>query len=291
MVCIPAYNEGKIIGKIVHDAKAFCSEVIVCDDGSSDDTEAKAKGGGATVIRHQENKGKGAAMKSLFNAVKNLNADAIVTIDGDGQFLPQEIDKIAKPILEGNADIVIGFRFSADNEIPGYRKVGMRFLDKMTNLASELHVRDTQSGFRAYSRKAIDLISFESDGFGADSEILIGGSKKGLRIVEEKVTVLYDIGHKTSTKDPVSQTTDVVTSIIELIALRRPLSYMGIPSLVLIAIGITYSVVVVAIFNQTRYFSIPSTLVAMGTLVIGIMLLLMSVVLFAIGRALRRQFS
>ena len=291
IVCIPAYNEGKIIEDIVHESKAFCNQVIVCDDGSTDDTETKAKKAGAIVIRHKENKGKGAAMKSLFNTAKDSSADVIVTIDGDGQFLPQEIDKLTKPILEGKADIVIGYRFVSDNEIPGYRKMGIKFLDKMTNMASELPFRDTQSGFRAYSSRAIQMISFQSNGFGADAEILIDGSRKGLRIIEEKVTVLYYTGHETSTKDPISHATDVVTSLIELIALRRPLAYLGIPSIILIAIGIAYSIVVIAIFNETRYFSIPSTLVAMGALVLGIMLLLMSVVLFAIGRAMRRQYS
>src|SRR5438876_3047864 len=124
IVCIPAYNEAKVIENIVRDAQAFCNQVIVCDDGSSDETELKAKSGGAIVIKHQENKGKGAAMKSLFDAAKDSKADVIVTIDGDGQFLPQEIDKLTKPILEGKADIVIGDRFDSDNEIPEYRKVG-----------------------------------------------------------------------------------------------------------------------------------------------------------------------
>src|SRR2546427_1958822 len=175
--------------------------------------------------------------------------------------------------------------------MPGYRKMGNKFLDKMANMASELPFRDTQSGFRAYSSKALSVINFQADGFGADAEILIDASRKGLRVVEEKITVLYDVGHDTSTKDPISHTTDVLTSLIELIALKRPLRFLGIPGLVLMILGVAFSTVVITIFNETRYFSIPSTLVAMGSLVIGIILLLMSVVLFSISRAFRRGLS
>src|SRR5207249_3396188 len=137
IVCIPVYNGAKHIASIVRDTKAYCTEVIVCDDGSTDNTETEAKRGGATVIRHTENRGKGAAMKSLFNAAKDMKPDVIVTMDGDGQFIPQEINKLSKPILEGKADIVIGYRFDTDNEMPGYRKVGNKVLDKMANMASE----------------------------------------------------------------------------------------------------------------------------------------------------------
>ena len=291
IVCIPVYNGAKHIARIVRDTKSYCTEVLVCSDGSTDDTKNEAKRGGATVISHTENKGKGAAMKSLFKAAKDMKPDVIVTMDGDGQFRPGEIDKLTKPILEEKADIVIGYRFDTDNEMPGYRKMGNKVLDKMANMASELPFRDTQSGFRAYSGKALEQISFQSDGFGADGEILIDASRKGLRIKEEKVTVLYNTGNETSTKDPISHSTEVVTSLIELIALRRPLRYLGIPGIILMGIGIAYSVVVISLFNETRYFSIPSTLLSLGSLIIGIMLLLMSVVLFSIGRAMRRGFS
>lgn len=288
IVCIPGYNVAHGIRKIVQECLKYASEVVVCDDGSIDDTEMEAKRGGATVIKHSENKGKGAAMRSLFNITKNMNADVIVTIDGDGQFLPQEINKISKPVLDGKADIVIGCRFIENNEMPAYRKIGNMVLDKMTNMASELPFRDTQSGFRAYSNRALQVISFESDRFGADAEILVDASKKGLIIDEEKVTVLYNIGEQTSSMNPISHSKDVIGCLLELIALRRPLRYIGIPGISLTAIGIMYAVIVVSIFNHTRYFSIPSTLVAMGCLVMGMMLILMAVVLFSISRSLRR---
>lgn len=290
LVCIPAYNEEKIIGNIVKRSLQYVDRVVVCDDGSSDQTSHEAKSAGAYVITHDKNEGKGKSLLSLFDYAKQLNADAMITIDGDGQFLPEEIPKLLNPIIENNADIVIGYRFDDTTEMPHYRKIGNKFLDKMTNLASELPFRDTQSGFRSYSKKAIQSIRFSTKGFGADSEILIDASKKGLRITEEKVTVIYDTGGKTSTKNPVSHSSDVISSLIELIAIRHPLKYLGIPGFILLIIGIAYSVVVITIFNQTRYFSIPSTFLTVTFLVTGLMLLLMSVVLFSINRAITKRF-
>ena len=289
LACIPAFNVEKEIGDVVKKSLEHVDKVIVCDDGSKDKTSDAAKKAGAHVIKHQKNRGKGAALQSLFDYSKKSNADIIVTIDGDGQFLPEEIPKLIVPILEMKSDIVIGYRFEDDSEMPYYRQVGNKFLDKFSSLAAELPVRDTQSGFRAYSKKAIQSIKFTSDGFGADSEILVDASKKGLKFSEEKVTVLYDIGGKTSTKNPVSHAGDVIYSLIEIVAIRQPLRYLGIPGLILLIIGIIYSIVVISIFNESRYFSIPSTLISLGAVIMGIMLLLMSAVLFSISRAIRKQ--
>lgn len=288
IACIPAYNEEKPIGDVIKKSLNYVDKVIVCDDGSRDLTSTKAKEANAIVIKHEKNLGKGAALKSLFKYALNVNADVVVTIDGDGQFLPEEINKIIKPIIENDYDIVIGNRFDDHKEMPSYRKVGNKMLDKITKMAADLPFTDTQSGFRAYSKKAIESISFTIDGFGVDSEILIDASKKGLKITEEKVTVLYNTGEKTSSKDPISHSVGVIASLLELIAINHPLRYLGTPGLILLIIGIVFSVLVISMFNEDRYFSVPSTLVALGSLVIGMILLLMSVVLYSIAKTSRK---
>jgi len=288
IACIPAYNEEKPIGDVIKKSLNYVDKVIVCDDGSRDLTSTKAKEANAIVIKHEKNLGKGAALKSLFKYALNVNADVVVTIDGDGQFLPEEINKIIKPIIENDYDIVIGNRFDDHKEMPSYRKVGNKMLDKITKMAADLPFTDTQSGFRAYSKKAIESISFTIDGFGVDSEILIDASNKGLKITEEKVTVLYNTGEKTSSKDPISHSVGVIAPLIELIAINHPLRYLGIPGLILLIIGIVFSVLVISMFNEDRYFSVPSTLVALGSLVIGLILLLMSVVLYSIAKTSRK---
>lgn len=289
IACIPAYNEQNSISDIIKRVKPFVDKIIVCDDGSTDKTEQNARDAGAHVIKHQKNLGKGNAMKSLFEYAKSIDADIMITIDGDGQFLPEEIPKIVEPVIQGKADLVIGYRFDDATDMPSYRKIGNKFLDKMTSVATELPFRDTQGGFRAYSRKAIETIQFSTSGFGVDSEILINASKKGLKIVEEKVTVIYNTGGKTSTKTPIVHVSEVVKMLLEIIAIHHPLKYLGIPGIILIITGIVVGIFVLITFNETRYFSIPFTLISISVTMLGLLLLLMSVVLFTISKSLSQK--
>jgi len=288
IVCIPAFNEENTIGDIVKRSLEFGDKILVCDDGSSDSTSKKAENSGAIVIKHEKNLGKGAALKSMFDYLKKLDFDVVVTIDGDGQFLPEEMEKLAEPIIRKNFDIVVGNRFSNSEEMPGYRKAGNKILDKVTKLASDLPIEDSQSGFRAYSSKAIKTISINSSGFGIDSEILIDAVKKDLMITEQPVTVLYNTGFKTSTKNPISHSTGVLASLLQLVAINHPLRFLGIPGFILFFVGIIFSIIVMTMFNESRFFSIPSTLVALGSLVTGLMLILMSVVLFSISQIVKK---
>jgi len=287
VACLPAYNEERKIYDIVKETSKFVDKVVVCDDCSTDKTKELAEKAGAIVIKHSKNTGYGGAIKSLIQYTKKIGADVMVTIDADGQHLPEEIPKLVTALNEKNADIIIGYRFDKKEEMPIYRRFGIKVIDKITNVATELPYRDTQSGFRVYSKKAIQSLKVTSDGMGVSSEILINASKIGLKIFEEPITVIYDTGGKTSSQNPISHSTSVVYTIIELIAIKQPLRYLGIPGFILFIFGIIYSVVVIAIFNDTRYFSVPSTLVALGSLLLGLLLLLMAAVLFSINRGIR----
>ena len=289
VACIPAFNVENQISDVIKKSLNYVDKVLVCDDGSTDNTFENAKLTGAYVLKHEKNLGKGAALKTLFTKAKELNADIIITIDADGQFLPVEMVRLIEPIQNNNFDLVIGNRFLDKKEMPSYRKAGNRILDSFTKLAADLPFEDTQSGFRSYSKTALEKISFSSNGFGVDSEILIDAVNKNLKITEKYVTVIYNTGEKTSTKNPISHSVGVLASIIELIAINHPLRYLGIPGLIFLVIGIAYSIIAITLFNDTRYFSIPSTLLALGSLVIGLMLLLMSVVLYSISHQSRRN--
>ena len=284
LVCIPAFNEGKVIDKVIKDCLKFSNEVVVCDDGSMDNTYEVADSAGADVIRHEKNIGKGESLRSLFKFARHSNHDIIVTIDGDGQFIPEEIPKLVKSIQENKSDLVIGYRFDNTTEIPNYRRFGNKMLDKMTNMVEEISVRDTQSGFRAYSRKVIDDIEFKMKGFGADAEILIDAAKKGYRLSEEKITVIYDTGTKTSTKNPISHTGEVISSLVEITAVRSPLKFMGIPGIILMIAGLCFTINVAVTFSEIGYFSIPFTLIGATCLALGLILFLMSILLFSISK-------
>jgi hypothetical protein len=210
-------------------------------------------------------------------------------MDGDGQFKPEEIPKLCAPIQNDNQDLVIGYRFDNNDEMPKYREIGNKMLDRISNLASKLPIKDTQSGFRAYSKNAIQSITFSNNGFGADSEILINAYDKGLKITEEKVTVLYNTGYKTSTKNPVSHTTGVVASIIEIILIKHPFKFLGIPGFILIISAIFTSIYVLSVFNETRYFSIGFTMLGLGLFVFGLLLILVSCLLYSFNRQIKNN--
>jgi len=288
IACIPAFNAEKIINSVIADVANYVDRVIVCDDGSSDNTSKIAKDSGATVITHKKNLGKGGALKSLFGYVKGQEFDVLVTIDGDGQNYPEEIPKLIAPIQDGQADIVIGYRFESAEEMPKYRRFGNKLFDKLTNAATDLPFKDTQSGFRAYSKRAIDQISFIATGYAADSEILVSASRQAMRILEVKVKVKYNTGGTTSVRNPVRHGTDVITLLLEVIAIKHPLAYLGLPGLISTIIGIIFTFIMITHFNASGFFSVPTTLVAIGFLSLGILLTLTSVLLFTLARQLQR---
>ena len=172
-------------------AKKYVDEVIVIDDGSKDRTSEMAKLAGANVKRHPFNKGKGAALKSGFEAARR--ADIIITLDGDGQHDPDEIPKLLEPIMKGVSDFIIGSRYiNGDRKnTPLYRRAGQTVLDWITNKICGLHIKDTQSGFRAFSKYAVPVFSFRQKGMTIESEMLMDASIAYLRINEVEIAVKY----------------------------------------------------------------------------------------------------
>lgn len=287
LVCIPAFNEERTIGDVIKKCNMYVDKVIVCDDGSTDDTAKIAQENGAQVIIHKKNTGKGGAMRSLFQAALKTDADVIVTMDGDGQLLPEEIPKLITPILENKVDVVIGYRFENALEMPSYRKMGNKILDKMTNLASDLAFRDTQSGFRAYSRKAVELIEFRTNGFGADAEILVNLSTKRLRISEEKISVIYNTGGRTSSINPVSHGTSVFFNTLKYVSVKRPLTFYGIPGMVLVIIGSILGYTFLDAYLHRQGIFMGSLTASIILFLLGTVLCVTAVILFSMATLIR----
>lgn len=234
---MPAYNEEKNLPSVIKGALEYSNTVLVVDDGSSDKTAIVAEESGAIVIRHEENLGYGGALNTIFATARCMDADALVIIDSDGQHNPADIQKFIDK-LEKGADVVIGSRFlQINNIIPMYRKFGMKILDIFTNAAGVEKVSDSQSGFRAYGRKAISVLNIYGRGMSAGSEILIQISENGLKMEEVPINVRYDI-EDTSTHNPVFHGLSVLSNILGLINFKNPIIIFGILSVFLITVSI-----------------------------------------------------
>jgi len=285
---IPALNEERTICWVVLQAAKQADAVIVVDDGSQDLTAELAKECGAIVLRHKANLGKGAALRTGFIESLKRGASIVVTIDADGQHNPGEINKLIAPIIKDEADVVIGSRFieKSNGDMPLYRKFGNMILNLFTSPRRK-DITDTQSGFRAYSRKALEAIGITTDGIGVDSQILMELNNKNLRIKEVPISCQYK-GLETSTYNPIKHTLSVIVSIIVYITEGRPLFYLGIPAAVLLFTSVFLFLHLLDIFNRTRYFSIEIALFGMTALFSGLMLAIAALILFAIGRIVVR---
>ena len=201
---IPCLNEEKFIGDVVFKTIKHVDKVIVIDDGSKDATARIAREAGAEVISHPSSRGAGAATRTGFEAAFKYGADIVVTLDGDGQHDPAEIPLLLQPLLQDDADLVIGSRFiKHETNIPAYRKLGVDFITWMYNLGTDVKVTDSQSGFRAHSRKLLESVDITHEDFSFSVEVLVKARTRGLRIAEVPISCLYH--GQGSTSNPVSR--------------------------------------------------------------------------------------
>ena len=261
IAAIPALNEETAIGSVVLRAKQHVDAVIVVDDGSYDKTAKIAELAGASVIRHDVNRGKGMSLRDAFLRAREMNADILVCLDGDGQHNPDEIPRLLIPIKNGEADMVIGSRFlDIRSDIPRYRQAGQKVLTSLTNTVSATKVTDSQSGFRAFSKKAIDTIPLEVDGIGIESAMQRSADDLGLRIAEVPITCRYDIEHA-SKMGSVRHGFTVVNTLLKIVEERRPLMVFGSIGLGLFIVGTALGFRVVEAWNATQEFAIGTALV------------------------------
>jgi glycosyltransferase involved in cell wall biosynthesis len=293
IACIPAYNESKTISNLVQQTKKYVTEVIVYDDGSVDNTCELARTAGATVIRSSINKGYGVAIKSLFQAAKQKNADVMITLDSDGQHDPDQIPDVLEPILEDQCDISIGSRFLNPidkQKVPMYRSFGIRTITKLTSTGSLRNITDAQSGFRAFNKRAFWNMNLFEEGMAVSTEILLLAKEKNLVIKEVPATIRYDVSNP-STHNPIAQGINTVNSIVQFISLRHPLAFYVLPGLILLGVAALFTYSAVDLYSATKYISTNTILVSLGTSIIGMVLLATGIILNALIALLRRGGS
>ncbi len=191
-IILPAYSESKVIKEVIASIKKEgYKKIIVVDDGSSDNTYQEAKSTGVITISHPINRGKGAATQTGIDAAKLLNADIIVTMDSDGQHDPKDIKKLIKPILEDKADVVIGSRMLNGQDMPKSRIIMNKIANIVTYIFFGIMVSDSQSGLRAYSKKASNNVYTYMDRYEFESEMLGQIKDANLKIKEVPIKVIY----------------------------------------------------------------------------------------------------
>lgn len=287
VAAIPCFNEARYIGSVVIKARKFVESVIVIDDGSTDATAEIAAEAGATVYGHDQNRGYGAAIRTALTKGRQLGADVLVILDGDGQHDPNDIPNLVKPLLDGEADVAVGSRFLRGGKRPPlYRRLGQRVLTATTNLGSGRRLSDSQSGFRAYSSKALKELSLAESGMSVSSEIQFAIGKSGLRVAEVPIDVSYMDKAK---RNPVGHGISVLSRILVLISLRQPLLLFGVPGLALLAGGLVLGIRVLTVYSDTNELAIGN---ALGTILLclaGLLALFAALMLQAMKELLRGE--
>jgi glycosyltransferase involved in cell wall biosynthesis len=264
LVAIPAYNEAGSIAGVISRTEPHADEVLVVDDGSSDDTATRAREAGATVIQHDYNKGYGGALKTAFVESKRQNVSHLVIIDGDGQHDPADIPQLVAHQRASKADIVIGSRFTGRrrSDIPPYRRFGLWIINVLTNASmgivrSESWIGDTQSGFRAYGERAIDSLATDSaigQGMNASTDILYHSQRRRYEIDEIDTVVSYDV-ENASSQNAISHGLDLVSNILQTIERDHPISSLGLPGVIGTFIGLLFAYW--TIFDYVRFEVFP----------------------------------
>ncbi|HIH11079.1 TPA: glycosyltransferase family 2 protein [Candidatus Woesearchaeota archaeon] len=196
VVVIPAYNEEKYIGAVVEEVKKYVPNVIVIDDGSRDRTAEIAKQHKVILIRHSTNLGKGAALRNGCDFAIKKGAKALVVLDADGQHDPSKIPEFLGKLSEFG--LVFGYR-ELSTTMPFILRFGNRFISKSTHILYGISLRDTQSGYRAFTAETYPTIRWESSDYGMESEMIAKAGKHRLKYAEIPIQTIYADKYKGTT--------------------------------------------------------------------------------------------
>jgi len=281
LVVMPAYNEERYIGSVILKVQQYADKVIVLDDGSTDGTSEIARLAGATVMRHEENKGYGAAIQSLLAEAKKKSPDILIILDADSQHNPDEIPSLIKPIISEGFDLVIGSRQHQRLNIPLYRRVGQKALSYFSRFLSGEKVFDSESGFRAFSPKAVAELKLKQCGFAIQAEMIADAAEKGLKVTEVPISVIYT--KDGSTLNPIRHGLGVLARILAMISERRPLFFFGLGGSILVAFGLIAGVRTLYLFSNQGLLPPGNALLSVLFLTVGIFSIFTGIILHTLA--------
>lgn len=190
-VLIPTYNEAQAIGSVVKSLKNKGLDVLVVDDGSTDETAQSAQRQGAETIRLTENMGKGASLKAGFRYALNKGYDAVITMDGDAQHSPEDIPKFIREAANPKVDMLVGNRMSSTKNMPLVRWITNNLMSFFISMICWRNIRDSQCGFRLIKTKVLKEITLSTSKYEIESEIIIAAHKKHFKIKFIPIQTIY----------------------------------------------------------------------------------------------------
>jgi len=284
-ILIPCYNEEPTIGKVVRDFQTELpeSEIYVFDNNSTDRTVEEARDAGAH-IGQEYRQGKGYVVQSMFCRVE---ADVYVMVDGDATYASGDVHKLIEPILQGDADMVVGSRLTeaSKSEFRLLNKVGNSFFLRFINFIFKVKLSDVLSGYRAFSREFVKNIPAFGGGFETEVELTIKALTRGYRISEVPVRLTARPEGSFSKIRMVSDGFVILNTILTLFRDYKPLTFFGGMGLALIVLGWIPGAIVIAEFIKTGLVkSLPSAILAVGLVLFGMLLVVVGLVLHTITR-------
>lgn len=293
LVAIPAYNEACTIDEVVENVRNYVDTVLVVDDGSTDNTASVARAAGAEVVEHDRNRGYGAALKTAFVEARDRGVDQLVTLDGDGQHDVSDVRQLLDVQEESDAEVVIGSRFTDDvnTDIPRYRRFGLVVVNLLTNLSlgvvrSESRIGDTQSGFRAYDRTAIESLAEDpslGDHMSISTDILYHAQQHEYRIEEVGTVIDYDVENG-SNVNPISHGYVLVMNLINTIEQTRPLMSLALPGFILTFVGLAFSYLGFLHYMQLHEFPTGEAIVSAFLILIGLLACFSGIILHSLNK-------
>ena len=209
---IPAYQAERCVGDVVRRATRVVDHVLVIDDGSTDDTSRVAGACGARVIRHEQNRGKGRALQTGFEDLFSRGFEHVVTLDADGQHLPEEIGALIPPLKAG-ADMVVGSRTHLFPKMHVVRRTSNRCSSRLISWVAGTDLGDIQSGFRIYTRRLLDATGFPEPRFEAESAVVVRAVRMGFQIAAVPVRLGFPDGRATSHYRPIVDSLRIAAAV------------------------------------------------------------------------------
>lgn len=281
-VLIPCYNEELTVEKVVNDFKVACpsADIYVYDNNSKDKTYELATKAGA-IVRKEFRQGKGNVVRSMF---RDIDADVYVLVDGDDTYPADEIDKLINPILEQNADMVIGDRLSNGTYFKenkrGFHGFGNNLVRNLINMLFKSNINDIMTGYRAYSKRFVKCMPVMSDGFQIETEMTIFSLVYKMNVVEVPITYRDRPEGSESKLNTVSDGIKVLITLFDLFKNYRPFLLFGVLSLLFSLIGLLVGLPVIIEFIETAFITkVPSAILAASLFIIAFILFVVGIIL------------